>query len=95
METRHRAVLSRFVLFIVCSVFGLVWFGLVGLVVDIIFKLHEFEFRVVSFGLEQQTQRFMAFGTECKLETEYFLLFIIFFLFLRIACILRRGIDRV
>lgn len=28
METRHRAVLSRFVLFIVCSVFGF-WFGLV------------------------------------------------------------------
>lgn len=44
-------------------------------------EVFEFEFRVVSFGLEQQTQRFMAFGTECKLETEYFLLFIIFFCF--------------
>lgn len=97
METRHRAVLSRFVLLIVCIRFGFgfVWFS-IWFSNYMVAEGFEFEFRVrfrvriVSFfGLEQQTQRFMAFGTECKLDKVFF------FLFFRIACILRRGKDRV
>lgn len=40
----------------------------------------------MSFGLEQQTQRFMAFGTECKLDNVLFFIFFVGFIELHAFC---------
>lgn len=95
METRHRAVLSRFVLLIVCIRFGfgLVWFS-IWFSNYMVAEGFEFE-----FGFEFELWVFLGWnnrhnGSWRSVQNASWIKYF-FFLFFRIACILRRGIDRV